>query len=240
MSNLELYLDLLSQPCRAVYMFCKINKIPFQYHEVNLFKGKHLTKDFGKINPLHKVPVLKDGNFTLIESTAMLLYLVHKYKTPDHWYPSDLQKRARVDEYLAWQHTNTRYYGCKVFWVKCMASAILGHESAPEKIDQVLAEFSTIMTQFERLFLKDQLFLAGDEISVADLVAIVEIMQAVASGVVISDDHPKLRAWKQRVEDALGTELFKEAHEDILKVKEHSLSPEMKTVCKKKLFVYSH
>lgn len=51
-------------------------------------------------------------------SIAILLYMVRKFKTPDHWYPSDLQKRARVDEYLSWQHVNIRGKGSKVFIMK--------------------------------------------------------------------------------------------------------------------------
>ena len=35
-------------------------------------------------------------------------YLVQKYKLSDHWYSSDLQKRAKVDEYLEWHHQNLR------------------------------------------------------------------------------------------------------------------------------------
>lgn len=50
---------------------------------------------------------------------AILLYLSRKYQTAEHWYPPELQARARVDEYLAWQHTAvqlpaTNVYLCKV------------------------------------------------------------------------------------------------------------------------------
>lgn len=44
--------------------------------------------------------------------------MVQKFKTPDHWYPADLQKRARVDEYLSWQHINIRAKGSKLFLSK--------------------------------------------------------------------------------------------------------------------------
>ncbi|CAI9532607.1 unnamed protein product, partial [Staurois parvus] len=185
----------------------------------------------------------QDNLFCFTFSTAILRYLVQKYNTPDHWYPSDPQKRARVDEYLAWQHTTTRPNGCRVFWVKCMTPAILGRNAEADKLNQVLAEFIAVMKHLEETYLKDGLFLAGDEISLADLVAIVEIMQVVASGVPVFQQMPKLEAWKQRVEEALGPEVFKEAHEDILNVKEqqlNSLSPEVKEQLKGRLLLFTN
>ncbi|NP_001090341.1 uncharacterized protein LOC779251 [Xenopus laevis] len=156
---------------------------------------------------------------------AILLYLARKYKTPDHWYPSDLQKRARVDEYLAWQHTNTRPNSAKVFWTKCVSPTLLGKEAPREKLDAVLADFNTTMKNLEEKFLGNKPFIAGDEISVADLVAIVEIMQVIAGGVNVFEERPKLGAWKQQVVEAVGEDLFQEAHEWILSFSKQKFEP---------------
>ena len=54
----------------------------------------------------------------LLCSIAIILYMVQKFKTPDFWYPADLQQRARVDEYLSWQHMAIRMHGSKMFWLR--------------------------------------------------------------------------------------------------------------------------
>lgn len=38
--GLELYLDLLSQPCRSIYIFARSNNIPFEFKQVELMKGE--------------------------------------------------------------------------------------------------------------------------------------------------------------------------------------------------------
>ena len=58
----------------------------------------------------------------LFFSVAILRYLITKYgrlcAIPDHWYPADIQKRAKVDEYMAWQHTATRMNAAMVFRIQ--------------------------------------------------------------------------------------------------------------------------
>ncbi len=45
-------------------------------------------------------------------------YICSKYDLPDHWYPKDLQQRAKTDEYLAWHHTNLRMGVVDIVWGK--------------------------------------------------------------------------------------------------------------------------
>lgn len=56
--------------------------------------------------------------------------------------------------------------------------------------------------------------------SLADLVAIVEIMQPVGAGLDVFETRPKLSAWRDRVRDTIGSELFDEAHQGILSAQE--------------------
>ncbi|OXB73281.1 UNVERIFIED_CONTAM: hypothetical protein H355_008257 [Colinus virginianus] len=272
--GLELYLDLLSQPCRSIYIFARSNNIPFEFKHVELFKGPSNSEGAGKISLLKKVPALKDGDFTLAECTAILLYLTRKYNTPDHWYPSDIKKRAQVDEYLSWHHANIRANAPKTMWIKVRRLGIkmrdhwwstvphevrlneyhwiyektadhtlcpfspqvliplfTGQPLPSEKLQEVMEGLSTSLKQFEERFLQDKAFIIGSEISLADLVAIVELMQPVGVGCDIFEDRPRLMEWRRRVEEAVGKELFFQAHEMILNIKELSniqIDPQLK------------
>ncbi|XP_058895680.2 glutathione S-transferase theta-1-like [Kogia breviceps] len=116
--GLELYLDLLSQHCRAVYIFAKKNGIPFELRSVDLRKGQHLSDVFAQVNLQQKVPALKGRDFILTESMAILLYLAHKYRSLTVGTPRTTQACARVDEYLAWQHTTLQRNCLWVLWHK--------------------------------------------------------------------------------------------------------------------------
>ena len=76
--------------------------------QVRITAGDTKTEEYTKMNPLQKVPVLKDGDFTLTESVAMFRYLAREKEVEDHWYPRDSKAQARVDEYMEWQHLNIR------------------------------------------------------------------------------------------------------------------------------------
>uniref|UniRef100_A0A672K5B8 Glutathione S-transferase theta 2 n=1 Tax=Sinocyclocheilus grahami TaxID=75366 RepID=A0A672K5B8_SINGR len=68
------YLDLLSQPCRALLIFIKHNKIPHTVELIALRKGEqHCCECFTKLNPMQKVPVLDDNGFILTERYGVIV-----------------------------------------------------------------------------------------------------------------------------------------------------------------------
>ncbi|XP_053182239.1 glutathione S-transferase theta-3-like [Scomber japonicus] len=229
---MELYLDLLSQPCRSVYMFAKAAGIPFEFKLVSLTAGQQHSEEFGKVSMMKKVPALKDGSFVLTESVAILKYLAEKHASTvaDHWYPADLQQRARVNEYLAWQHTTIRAQGSKVFLLRTMYGVVMGCDVPKEKMDAAVEDLNQSLTLLEEKFIGTKAFIASDKISVADVVAIVEIMQPVGTGLNLFETRPKLNAWAERVKKQLGVKLFDEAHEGIMKAKSLSQAVDAATL----------
>ncbi|XP_032731908.1 glutathione S-transferase theta-1-like [Lontra canadensis] len=213
---LELFLDLYSPPCRAIYIFAQKNGIPFELRPVELGRGEHLKPEFLKVNPLGKVPALKDGDFLLAESVAILLYLNRKYQAAAHWYPTELQARARVDEYLAWQHTAVQLPATNVYLCKSLLPHFSGQPVDPVRLDRLLGKLKPALRHLDQEVLATKPFLATKQLSLADLMAFTELMQPTAVGCDIFQDWPRLAAWQARVEAALGPELVQDAHRLVL------------------------
>ena len=53
---------------------------------------------------------------------AALRHLSSKYDKTSKWYPAGEADRARVNEYLDWQHSNTRKHGVGIYFNKVRTS----------------------------------------------------------------------------------------------------------------------
>ena len=88
-----------------------------------------------------------------------------------------------------------------------------------DKLNKLRKELNTTVGTMEKVFLRDNLFLCGNEISIADLVACCEMMQPIACGEKPYEGHSKLAAWHERVKARLQPQ-FDEVHSVLYRVGE--------------------
>ncbi|XP_052620510.1 glutathione S-transferase T1 isoform X3 [Lactuca sativa] len=106
---LKVYGHRISEPSRAVIIFCKINRIDFEEIQVEVLKGQQFSKEYGAITPMRQIPAIVDGHLKLIESHAILIHLCCSFPgVASHWYPGDPQKRAKIHSILDWHHSHLR------------------------------------------------------------------------------------------------------------------------------------
>jgi len=204
---LKIFMNYHSQPSRAVLALCLFNKIPFTLEEVDIYKAVHFKPDFKKINPLRQIPVIDDNGFLLSESHTIMRYLCDSRQLPDHWFPKDLKKRALVDRYLDWHHANTRratkYFQAsfkelyKPGWITW---------STNDEVDGMARAFKRI----DEVYLENCKYLDSDEMSIADISAVCEIMNIKTTEFDFSP-YPKMEEWLKR---CMAHEEMKEVHKN--------------------------
>ncbi|CAN4111757.1 unnamed protein product [Withania somnifera] len=78
-SKIVLYSYWQSSCSWRVRFALNLKGLSYEYRAVNLDKGEQFTSEFDKLNPLHYVPVLVDGDVVISDSYAILLYLEEKH-----------------------------------------------------------------------------------------------------------------------------------------------------------------
>lgn len=211
---MQLYFDLISQPSRALWMFLKLNQIPFEPVVVKLGRGEQKKASYKNVNRFQQVPCIVDKELKLSESVAMFRYIVAMNPNiPDHWYPKDLQERAKVDEYLAWQHTTLRS-GCAGFVLARYLEPVLSWRGADEKkIEEKKTLMEKSLDQMENIWLSDpsKPFLATQEISFADIHAACELEQPKFANYDPFEGRPNLAKWHELVKEKTNP-IYDEAH----------------------------
>ncbi|XP_027079936.1 glutathione S-transferase T1 isoform X1 [Coffea arabica] len=225
--KLKLFVDRLSQPCRAILIFCKLNGIEFEEVTIDFCKRENLSPEYQKINPMQLVPAIEvDGEFKLFESHAILRFLACAFPgVADHWYPADLFERAQIDSVLDWHHSNLRHGTTGLVFNSTVGPLLAGLppnlEAAAEARKVLLASLPMV----ESFWLKgDGHFLLGrSQPSIADLILVCEIMQLeVLDEKVrkqILDPYKKIGKWIDDTRNATQP-YFDEFHAVLFRAKE--------------------
>lgn len=88
-----------SRTMRAHWMLLELG-LEYEIRSVEPRSGETLTTGFRRLNPRHKIPVLKHGQFVLSESAAIVQYLSDTFADPGKFYvPRDARSRAELNEW---------------------------------------------------------------------------------------------------------------------------------------------
>ncbi|KAG6781055.1 hypothetical protein POTOM_013936 [Populus tomentosa] len=214
--ELKVYVDRLSQPSRAIVIFCKVNKIDFEEVGIELLKGQHLTPEFKEINPMGKVPaIVVDGKFKLFESHAILIFLASAFPgVADHWHFGLYFILAR--------------YPISVLATSILKNTLLaplfGRSLNPQAAAEAEKVLSSSLSKIEALWLKEsgQFLLGSSQPSIADLCLVCEIMQLEFADETdrnrILGPHKKIQQWIEDTKNATKPH-FDEVHQTLFAAK---------------------
>jgi GST-like protein len=85
---------------RKVSIMLEETGLEYTAHEINIMEGDQNAPEFLKISPNNKIPAIVDGDVTLMESGAILIYLAEK---TGQFMPTEKLGRLRTLEWLMWQ-----------------------------------------------------------------------------------------------------------------------------------------
>ncbi|XP_058977998.1 glutathione S-transferase theta-1 isoform X2 [Musca domestica] len=207
-TSLEYYFDFLSQPSRALYILLKASETKFEPKTINLLGGENIQEVPAIIDREHDQPL------HLAESIAILRYLAAKNYISDEFYPCDFHQRARIDEFLSWQHNGIRTSCSLYFRFLWVQEKVFGSPASEAKVAKYRKLMEIDLESMENLWLKDSDFLTGSKLTAADVFGACEIEQIRCCGYEIKNKYPKVFAWIERVRKGLHP-YFNEAHQVI-------------------------
>jgi len=194
MSQLKLYRHPLSGHSHRVELFLSLLGLDAEIIDVNLMAGEHKQDDFLKKNIFGQVPVLEDGDLTLADSNAILVYLASQYDFDHTWLPIEPAKAAEVQRFLS-VATEPIAQGPATARKINLFGARLDHVKAIEVAHNTL----TILDEH----LEERDWLAADFPTIADIANYSYIAHA-PEGDVSLRHYLNINLWLQRIEDLPG------------------------------------
>lgn len=173
-------------------------KLDYQHIELGGEPGDTETDEFGKLNPMRKVPVLTDGAKTIWESSSILRYLARQYGD-NQWNTVDAYQQSLVERWMDWSQTRFEPAFVGVFW---------GYYRTPEtsrNMKAVNKSLNICLYCLDRLDeqLDDQKFLLGNSLSLADITTGIFLYRLVEIDLNVTLPA-QVASWYQRLQELPG------------------------------------
>jgi len=164
--------------------------------DAGLAYGKNNEQWFLDLNPNGRVPLLRDGDFSLWESNSIVRYLSAKHGRGD-LYPQSPEVRAHAERWMDWQLSTLVRPVSIVFW-----NLIRTPEGKRDlaAVAKAAAEAQDALALLDR-HLASHRFVAGDRFSMGDIPVGATAHRWLALPDLQRPGLPALRAWQERLSE---------------------------------------
>ena len=158
----------LSPYVRKVLAFAAEKRIELELRPTGTAPG-HPSDEFLEASPLRKMPALRDGEFTLPDSSAIIHYIEAKHAQPP-LIPSDPKLRGKAIWYDEFADTVLVACGAKIFFNRIVGPRFLGRACDEEAVQQAeLNDLPPILDYVEKVVPAEDGYLVGDGLTIADI-----------------------------------------------------------------------
>ena len=147
-----------------VLLTAEVKGIPYEGKLLEASKGELKTPEFLAINPLGRVPAIRDGNFTLHESLAIMVYLDRKHPNPP-LFGRTAEEAGRIFELISEFNSD--------FWPpgqRLIRSIFFGPPLAAEEAKEMREKIHVGLARLEG-YAEGGVWMAGPDLTAADIVA---------------------------------------------------------------------
>src|ERR1700722_2354907 len=178
----------LSGHAHRVELLLRMLGLPYQF--VTATPAVRSTPEFLKLNALGQIPVLQDGDLTLADSNAILVYLAKRYAPGGQWLPEEPVAAAQVQRWLSIAAGEVKFGPA--------TARMVTQWNLPGSLPwakQIAARLLPFMNEH----LKSRKFLAAEHATIADLACYSYVAHAPEGGIPI-EEFTSVLAWLRRVE----------------------------------------
>jgi|SRR4051812_21110147 glutathione S-transferase len=184
----------ISGHCHRVELALSLLGLPCELIHVDLSKGAHKQPEFLAKNIFGQVPVIQDGDVTLADSTAILVYLGERYDEAGRFWPRTALGKAAVQRWFS-VAAGSLAFGPAAARRARLLGAKLDYEGAVATAKQLFGTLETELGQRD--------YLVGMTPTFADVACYAYVARA-PEGDISLEPYPALRAWLARVEALPG------------------------------------
>ena len=192
---IKLYRYALSGHSHRVELFLSLLGLPVELVDVDLAAGEQKFPAFLQMNAFGQVPVIQDGDVTLADANAILVYLSSRYAAhAEDWWPRDPVRAAAVQRWLS-VAAGPLAFGPAI----ARAIAVFKRPISP---DEAIGRAKPLFTVMDAT-LQHSDFLTGATPTIADIANYSYTAHAPEGGISL-EPYPHLRRWLARIEALPG------------------------------------